>query len=152
MDRTDSGWSEVKSLEAPFKDIPIMRLSSSAKGTYYFDFAEKEGNGYIRYSRLIDGKREEPQKMTKEINDGTWIAHPLIAPDESYLIWDAEKEGGYGDNDLYISFRQKDGGWGAPINMGAQINTEFQENGAMMTPDGKYFFFNRQSDIHWVDA
>jgi hypothetical protein len=152
MDRTDSGWSEVKSLEEPFKDIPIMRLSSSAKGTYYFDFAEMEGDGYIRYSRLIDGKREEPQKMSKEINNGKWIAHPFIAPDESYLIWDAEKEGGYGDNDLYISFRKKDGSWGAAINMGDKINSVFQENGARMTPDEKYLFFNRQSNIFWVDA
>ena len=28
MERTDAGWSEVKTLGAPFKDIPIMRLSA----------------------------------------------------------------------------------------------------------------------------
>jgi len=79
IERTDSGWSEIKSLGAPFKDIRIMGLSASAKGTYYFDFAEMEGNGYIRYSRLIDGKREKLQKMSKTINKGKWIAHPFIA-------------------------------------------------------------------------
>ena len=56
---------------------------------------------------------------------GEWKAHPFIAPDESYLIWDDEREGGYGDNDLYISFRQQDGSWGAAINLGDKINTEF---------------------------
>jgi len=151
IERTDSGWSEIKSLGAPFKDIRIMGLSASAKGTYYFDFAEMEGNGYIRYSRLIDGKREKPQKMSKAINTGKWIAHPFIAPDESYLIWDAEKEGGYGDSDLYISFRQKDGSWRAAINMGDNINTAMEENGARVTPDGKYLFFNKNSDVYWVD-
>lgn len=151
-ERTDTGWSEIKSLGAPFKDIRIMGISASSKGTYYFDFAEMKGNGYIRYSRLIDGKREKPQKLSKAINTGKWIAHPFIAPDESYLIWDAEKENGYGDNDLYISFRQKDGSWGAAINLGEKINTTFEESGGHVTPDGKYLMFNRNSKIHWVDA
>jgi len=157
MERTDAGWSEVKSLGAPFKDIPIMRLSASSKGTYYFDFAEMEGNGYIRYSRLIDGKREKPQKMSKAINSGKWTAHPFIAPDENYLIWDSEREGGYGASDLYISFRQENGSWGPAINMGEDINTEREDAYGSVTPDGKYLFFYRNVspgnlDIFWVDA
>ena len=152
-ERTKTGWSAVKNLDAPFKDIPIMRLTVSAKGTYYFDEATEIGT--IRYSRLIDGKHEKP--LTVNIEMGNWKAHPFIAPDESYLIWDDESEGGYGDNDLYISFRQKDGTWGAAINLGAQINTEFAEAYGSITPDGKYFFFHRgfggnRGDIFWVDA
>ena len=154
MERMDTGWSELKSLGALFEDIPIMRLSASSKGTYYFD--ERTVVGTIRYSRLIDGKREEPKALGEEVNTGKWIAHPFIAPDESYLIWDANRENGYGDNDLYISFRQKDGSWGAGINMGDKINTVFQENGGFLTPDGKYLFFNRHADseggMYWVDA
>jgi len=154
-ERTSSGWSEVKSLGAPFKDIPIMRLTASSKGTYYFDEATKIGN--IRYSRLIDGKREKPRTLNNEIDMGKWKAHPFIAPDESYLIWDDESEGGYGDNDLYISFRQKDGSWSVAINLGDKINTEFAEAYGSMSPDGKYFFFHRgfggdTGDIYWVDA
>ena len=59
IERTDSGWSAVKSLGVPFKDIPIMRLTASANGTYVFD--EREKIGTLRYSRLIDGKREAPR-------------------------------------------------------------------------------------------
>ena len=103
-ERTNSGWSEVKSLDAPFKDTRIMRLTVSSKGTYYFDEATETP---IRYSRLIDGKREKPR--TLNIDMGKWNAHPFIAPDESYLIWDDQRESGYGGADLYISFRLKDG-------------------------------------------
>ena len=58
---------------------------------------------------------------------------------------------------MYISFRQKDGTWGAAINLGAQINTEFAEAYGSITPDGKFFFFHRgfggnRGDIFWVDA
>jgi hypothetical protein len=86
-------------------------------------------------------------------------AHPFIAPDESYLIWDSKREGGYGDTDLYISFRQKDGSWGPAINMGANVNSDKWDAYASVTPDGKYILFNRRIDnntdnvdIYWVDA
>ena len=156
-ERTNSGWSEVKSLGPMFdrEDWGIMRLSASAKGTYVFD--DYKSNDVIRISTIKDGKHEEPRLLGKEINSGKWTAHPFIAPDESYLIWDSEKDSGYGDNDLYISFRQQDGSWGAAINLGDKINTEFAEAYGSVSPDGKYFFFHRgfggdTGDIFWVDA
>jgi len=153
MEQTETGWSEIKSLGTPFKDFRIMRLMSSANGTYYFDDATESGP--IRYSRLIDGKREKPKAV--EIDFGDWNAHPFIAPDESYLIWDEQGENGYGGADLFIAFRQKDGLWGAAINLGDTINTSANESGATVTPDGKYLFFNRfisneNAGMQWVDA
>jgi len=165
LERTDSGWSKIKSLGPMFdrEDLGIMRLSASAKGTYVFD--DYKNNDVIRISRIKDGKREEPKLLGKEINTGKWTAHPFIASDESYLMWDSEREGGYGSSDLYISFRQKDGSWGAAINMGDKINTALTENASIMTPDGKYLLFGRSeekvredgstywvSQRHWVDA
>ena len=165
-ERIGDGWSEIKSLGSPYEEIRIMRLMSSSKGTYVFDEGTRDGNGVIRYSRLLDGKRESPMPFGKEINTGKWNAHPFIAPDESYIIWDGERDSGFGDNDLFISFRQLDGSWGEAINMGDKINTEAPENGAGVTPDGKYLFFNRNTgvgevnknagvgdgDLYWVDA
>ncbi len=158
-ERTEAGWSEIKSLGSPFDSMPIMRLTASSKGTYFFDEFKSDFTGDIRYSRLVDGKHEEPKLLSKKINNGKSF-HPFIAPDESYLIFDSKREGGYGDSDLYISFRQQDGAWGLPINLGDKINTGAWEAGAIVTPDGKYLFFNRNIgsdkyenvDIFWVDA
>lgn len=152
MDRTSTGWSELKSLEAPFEDLRIMRLISSSDGTYYFDTAGEEP---IRYSRLVDGKREEPQMLDLDL--GLHNAHPWIAPDESYFIWDDQRESGYGKADIYISFKQQDGSWGPAINMGDQVNSERGDSYATITPDGKYMLFNRSIDdnnvdIYWVDT
>ncbi|WP_109437317.1 PD40 domain-containing protein [Aquimarina sp. AU119] len=161
-ERTETGdWSELKKLDPSFEEIQIMRLTASSKGTYVFDeIGMPNGDGVIRYSRLIDGKREKPKPFGKEINTGRMNAHPFIAPDESYLIWDGERDSGYGDSDIYISFKQQDGSWGAAINLGDKVNTEGWEAVACVTPDGKYLFFNRNMnpenydnvDIFWVDA
>jgi len=169
--RTYTGWSEYKSLGTPFSDKLIMGISFSDNGTSYFDEIEFDESGKpdtvgaISYSRLINGKYEPRQKMGKEVNTGTWLAHPHIAPDESYLLWDVRREDGYGGSDIYISFRAKDGSWVPAINMGAQINTVLSESGARVTDDGKYLFFTRgQWEVkedgtrnwvgksYWVDA
>ncbi|MBO3697257.1 PD40 domain-containing protein [Roseivirga sp. E12] len=163
MERIGDGWSELKSLgghfeEEPLKDVYIMRLTSSAKGTYVFDEAVEHGNSVLRYSRLINGKREKPKPLSKEINTGQHNAHPFIAPDESYIIWDGQRNSPVRNADLFISFKQGDGSWGEAIKMGDKINTEVSEFGARVTPDGKYLFFNRSvnspdnTDIFWVDA
>jgi hypothetical protein len=158
-DRLGDGWSELKSLGPMFdrEDWGIMRLSASAKGTYVFD--DYKSNDVIRISTLKDGKRQAPIQMGPIVNTGKWTAHPFIAPDESYLIWDSEREGGYGGSDLYISYRQKDQSWGPAINLGDKINSANWDAYASVTPDGKYILFNRgmdddnkNVDIYWVDA
>lgn len=162
MERTEAGgWSKIKSLGASFEEIQIMRLTASSKGTYVFDAM---GEGILRYSRLIDGKRAEPKAFGKEINTGKSNAHPFIAPDESYILWDGRRDSGQGNADIYISFREEDDSWGEAINLGDQVNTVTSEFGAHVTPDGKYLFFNRDMgkikesdkyedvDIFWVDA
>ncbi|WP_299764491.1 alpha/beta hydrolase-fold protein [uncultured Dokdonia sp.] len=159
IERTDSGWSEVKSLGAPFKDLEIMRLSAASNGTYYFDTFTPKLDTPLRYSRLIDGTYEKPKILGPQFAVGTYNAHPFIAPDESYIIWDSRREGGYGSSDLYISFRENDGSWGSAINMGDTINTSDAENYPSVSPDGKYLFFDRRQksgnnnppvDIYWV--
>jgi len=162
-ERTDSGWSEIKSLGAPYDTIPIMRMTSSSKGTYAFDEAV-EGRSILRYSRLINGKREAPIPFPKEINTGRFNAHPFIAHDESYVLWDGQRDNGPRNAEIYVSFKLSNGSWSKAIKLDEKINTNASEFGARVTPDGKYLFFNRNTgkvkptdkyentDIFWVDA
>ncbi len=158
-DRAGDDWSELTSLGVMF-DRPewgIMRLSASATGTYVFDNFKQMNT--VRISTVKDGMRQEPVLLSSEINSGKKSAHPFIAPDESYLIWDSEREDGFGDSDLYISFKQPDGIWGPAINMGENVNSDKWDAYATVTSDGKYLLFNRavdkvnnNVDIYWVDA
>ncbi len=156
-ERTDDGWSELKSLGPAFEDIDIMRFTTSLKGTYVFDEYATDGNFVLRYSRLINGVREAPKLLSKEINTGKQNVHPFIAPDESYVLWDSKRDDGYGGSDIYVSFRQEDGSWGTAINLGNKVNTSTSQRGGYVTPDGKYLFFfsldsSGKGDIFWVDA
>lgn len=164
MERFSPNVSTMTDLE-PFKGIPIVGFTTSSNGTHYFyELDLRDGSGHMSYSRLVDGEYQKPVKMSSAINQGKYIAHPYIAPDESYLMWDAEK---MDENtpDIYISFKQPDGSWGEAINMGGAINTDAYEQRPKVTPDGKYLFFWRGDkkyredgssywigNPHWVDA
>ncbi|MEX2961345.1 hypothetical protein [Microbulbifer sp. TYP-18] len=167
-ERTETGWSQPKEMGEFLKE-QAHGLSVSAKGTFYFPFFKQEDNGHgnIGYSRLVNGKYEEPIKLGPEINQGDYIAHPYIAPDETYLMWDVERDENHGSSqaDIYISFRESDGSWGQAINMGNEINTPIHESSPLVSPDGKYLFFKRGewvtekdgsrnwvSKSYWVDA
>jgi len=165
-ERTSTGWSAPKS-HGEFLKEQAHGLSVSANGTYFFPFFKKEdnGRGNLGFSRLEDGKYSLPIKLNDEINTGEYIAHPYIAPDESYLMWDVVREDGHGQADIYISFKQSDGTWSRSINMGSHINTDYQESSPWVSYDGKYLFFTRGEWLvkedgsrkyvgkrYWVDA
>lgn len=158
--RTPEGWSDFKRLGPDFEDIRIMRVTESSEGTIVFDEAVEDST--LRFSRMVDGKREAPQPLPAAINTGKWNAHPFIAPDESYIIWDGQRGIEERNADLFISFKLADGSWGEAKKFGDGINTPMADFAAFVTPDGKYLFFNRtvgvdsegnsNVDIMWVDA
>lgn len=132
-------------------------VSFTQTGTLYFasnvgTTEENKHNFDIYASTRVNGEFQQPQKLGDAINTEDYEADVFVAYDESYLIFCAEREGGYGRGDLYISFKNEDGTWTKAMNMGNTINTENYEFCPFVTKDGKYFFYSGNKDIYWVDA
>ena len=53
---------------------------------------------------------------------------------------------------MFISFRESDGSWSDPKNLGATINTAGFELGPYVTNDKRYLFYSRSSDFTRVDV
>jgi ankyrin repeat protein len=152
VNRTASGWSEPKTVDASVNDYPHhWQFSVDADHTIYFSSSVPEGHGGgdIYRSRLVDGKWQKPENLGSPVNTDKGEGTPFVAPDGSYLMFSR-------DYDLYISFREKDGGWTEPTNLGRPINSPAIELCPMVTPSGKYLFFLSQrggeSHVWWVDA
>ena len=65
----------------------------------------------------------------------------FIAPNGEYVIFArTDAPGGFGGDDLYISY-SNELGWTDPKNLGSRVNTEEYEYGAFVTADGKTLFF-----------
>jgi hypothetical protein len=76
---------------------------------------------------------------------------PIVAPDESYLMFGSRRPGGFGRDDTYICFRRDDGTWTHPLNIGGKLNSVASDNRINMTTDGKYFFFNSSRDTDYLE-
>jgi|GEM_PF-4959224 len=61
---------------------------------------------------------------------------------EGHLIIPNEGENSFGSTDLYICFRINDSTWGAPRNLGPDINTSGNEDAGYLMPDGKTLYFD----------
>lgn len=46
------------------------------------------------------------------------------------------------EDDIYVSFRQKDGSWSKPMNLGAEVNTGDTETTPFLAPDGATLYFS----------
>ena len=157
-ERTKEGWAEPKLLNVPFNDRFIMYVTVARSKTMYFTGMEpgtKQDQSGLYYSTYEKGVYTEPVRMDASINGGAMTAHPFIALDESYLLFDSIRAGGKGQADIYICFKEKDGTWSKPINLGIDVNTGAKEMFPSVTPDGKYLFFGstRRGKLHiyWSD-
>lgn len=67
--------------------------------------------------------------------------HPAISPDGSILVFSSDMPRGYGGTDLYYCVRTSENAqWGRPVNMGAKINTEGNEQFPYLSRDGSLYF------------
>jgi hypothetical protein len=160
VERTDEGWSKAKPLYCAKIPIRTGYPSLTADGILYFAHSNVEVFGIYR-SKPINGAYGTPEHVFTAVDSIDTEGDMFVAPDESYMIiscWDHPGNIGSGQGDLYITFQKDDGTWTEEINMGELINTQYGENCPQVSPDGKYFFFNRynpdakEGNIYWVDA
>ncbi|MEQ1732680.1 MAG: hypothetical protein ABL940_03350 [Bacteroidia bacterium] len=64
-----------------------------------------------------------------------------ISPDDKYLYYSSWGDNEKNSRDIYRIQKLASGGFGVPENLGATINTSYDEEYAFMHPDGKTLFF-----------
>jgi len=94
-----------------------------------------------------DGTWKNPDRLPKEINTDYHESSASFSPDMNSIYFVSDKPGGYGGRDIYISeLRTKEGSdklkYDDAVNLGAMINTPYDEEGVFMHPDGKTLYFS----------
>jgi ankyrin repeat protein len=147
--RAAGDWSPAALLGGPFKGG--FYTTFTRNGTMYLTLdgnlckATAQGDGF-----------EDPVTLPEAVNASGGY-NSFVAPDESYLIFSTQREGdGFGDGDLYISFRNPDDTWTEALNMGPTVNSFARDYCPSISPDGKYFFFASRrlgnESIFWMEA
>jgi Tol biopolymer transport system component len=96
------------------------------------------------YASSFDGHNwSEAIKLNKNINTKYWESHGFISEDGKVLIFASDRPGGFGGLDLYIS-HNTEGDWSSPVNLGPEINTQFNDDRPFLINNGKTVFFSSQ--------
>ncbi len=116
------------------------------KGAYNNGTYETRG---FSLSKRTAGGWSAPQKMNipgyESMSKGQFDCGFLSADGKVLLMAFSEKRNSKED-DVYVSFRQKDGSWSKPMNLGADINTNFTETTPFLAADGATLFFSSDRD------
>jgi ankyrin repeat protein len=147
VERSKNGWAKPKYLGSD-----MMYVTVTNAGDIYFTGKAKNSKmrGIVK-KKLINGSYGVTIDLGENINFMPGTAHPFIAPDESYLIFDAQPNGPIEGPDLFISFKRTDGRWTKALRFPEEFDLG-RDSAATVSPDGKYFFFASNGDIYWVDA
>src|SRR6185369_15608545 len=110
MDKTPNGWSEPRNLGKPVNsDAQEWFPTLASDGTLYFGSSRAGGRGAtdIYRSQFINGNYQEPENLGSAINTEFDEYEPLIAADQSFLIFMAASRPDCNSRsgDLFVSYR-----------------------------------------------
>lgn len=140
VDRNGNGWRTPVRLPDVVNDAPhIYAPSVAANGDVYYQRMDEPGHQFHLYRTAYrNGRYQTPQRLAL----GDPAAHeldPAIAPDQSFIVFDADYADKNKPDHLYIAFRNGDG-WSAPIDLGDAVD-RYQPWGSHLGPDGRTLYF-----------
>ena len=174
VNKTENGWSKPIPIGEPINGQGAVYYPALTKsGTMYFSRVNEDKSELVYRSKFVDGSFAEPELQDLHVNNAS---NAFISPDEDFLIVPTVVVNNtVGNDDYYVSFRDENDNWSELINLGNTINTPGWDFCPSLSPDGKYFFFQRDAwtedlngktlnyddlvniyngrgDIYWVEA
>ena len=145
VDRNGKGWAEpVRLPDAVNSSSRTYAPSVAADGSVYFQRPGADGDFRLFRSQYRDGQYLAPV----QVRLGDAAAHeldPAVAPDESFIVFDANYAGKDQSDRLYIAFREGNG-WSAPLDLGDEVN-HGAPWGSHLGPDHRTLFFSSPGGV-----
>lgn len=143
--RGEQGWSAAFNLQGPvnsrMQDATV-GLSPDGNEMIIYRADEKNPNGELLITQREQGQWAAPQRMTEKINSKYHDPSATISPDGTEIYFSSNRPGGFGGRDLYRIRRLPNGEWSEPLNLGPEINTQYDEDAPFIHSDGTTLFFS----------
>ncbi len=143
MDRRGDGWGPpVRLPDTVNRGTAVWEPWIVADGSLYFMDAHLPGRFRLYRSQLAGGVYQEPVPLP--FNDGSWAdVDTTVAPDESFLVVASNRPpADEKSHDLFLVFRNADGGWGDFVHLPAPINDgESNATNPRLGPDHRTLYF-----------
>lgn len=156
-------YDEVQKVGSSEINTPLhessVAITSDGKTMYF-----TSDNGSKAGSKRIKGKRGKDGTVNLKLFKATLVGNqwgnvkslpfnnrsfsngnPALSPDDKTLFFSSDREGSYGQSDLYMVEILENDKYGEPQNLGGKINTPGRENFPFVAKDSTLYF---SSDAH----
>jgi hypothetical protein len=159
------GWNEKPQLlDMDHGMEEITSLSVTADGDLIFEGSKTclATAGRVFCSSLREDLSREVSEILVLVDHHQSDESPCMAPDGSFIVFQSDRPGGFGEKDLYAVFSRGNQTWSDPVNLGDTVNGPHSEYLPRISSDGSILFFSRSTvDPHdqcefpetmWVDT
>lgn len=117
-------------------------LTIASKGEAYFSaFRLGERRSYLAIFRsFVNGSVWNPPSLVEGLSSESFSSHPTISRNGSVLVFSSDREGGFGETDLWIARKQTDGNWSQPLNLGDAVNSSGNEITPFLAGEDSLYF------------
>lgn len=137
----NGNWSNGKKLDFCEAQSNEASIGVSVNERYIYIYQDTTGSGDIFFSDLYGQTFDKISSLEQpKINTDFWETHVMTSYDGNTIFFASDRPGGFGGLDIYIMTRT-DGVWSQPLNMGANINSAFDEDAPFIAANGKTLYF-----------
>jgi len=140
-------WSEAKRLPAPLNSEThdaVVAIAPDGMTMLLYRPSKRFEGGDLYITVWESENWSEPEKWLEELNSTYQETSACFSSDGNTLFFSSTRPGGQGGKDIYRIKKLPNGIWSEPLNLGATINTPYDEDAPFMDIDGKTLYFASQ--------
>lgn len=108
---------------------------------FLFVYRGKKRGGQVRIADITGKKVTKPSKISGRVDHKIFKETAFAETNDGQVFFVSDRRGGEGGKDIWTAQRRGHGRFSRPQNLGADINTPFEEEALYVTPDGKTLYF-----------
>jgi ankyrin repeat protein len=155
VEKTDAGWRNPAPLGAPVNtDKYEFGPMVAPSGNLYFigsEYNDTYGFGDIYISEFVNGVYTTPRNLGPTINSEFHELSPVVSSDESYIVFPSNRPHPGGGLNLYVSFKNKSGGWTEAVSFGQAISSGNAWH-PFITFDDEYIIYLKDASYYWFST
>ncbi len=138
----NGAWSTSVSLSAPVDTKSHDATAGLSPDGHTLYIYRTNQNGDIYQTQFANNLWSAPKRVDDKINSGGKESSLAISADGKVIYFISDKIGGYGMGDIYKTVLDGNGKWTDAQNLGPTINTQYDEQGVFLSPDGLTLYFS----------
>lgn len=138
----DNEYSQAEISEKWLRNIESLQAISK-DGKYMIVYSSKGGGDFyeMKMNKKNNAKWSKPKPM-KTVNSPAHETSASLSFTGDTLYFCSDRKSTFGEHDIYVSIKNKNGKWQKPRNMGDVINTPYDEISVSVDQQGKYLYFS----------